>query len=839
MADINHLQDRFSGGELSPNMYARVTLQLYAKGLKVGTNVLPIPQGGARKRFGTRFSSILAQTEYKEIKPIMFEYLSEADYQVIVYDDNVDIYLEDRLVGTVAATGIIVQDIPNIDFTILEDKLRLTSWFHKPVELSRTSDPANIITAFAADPINTFTITTAINADIILPAKFEAGTTLPTTSPQILADRTYFIRSFGANTVAVYASAIEARNNENRFVISSLGVGVINMFTLNVWNVNDVAFKNVPTFDFDGGYDGATFTFTPGATTGSTTLTASAAIFTLEHVGGVYDGGGGSARITAFTSTTVVDIDVIEDFDAAAAIKGTLSSLKEPAWSDKRGWPRVCSSFQNRAFFANTELLPNGLWGSSINDYDDFDDSQTLDDNAISWYPTSDVANEIRFITPYKNMIVHTNAGSYSTPMNSPLAITPREFYLNLQDDTPSTEIQPVTIDNQVFAITGNDVYALIWNEGILGYSSILVSASSDHLINKPVSMTSFRDNETSGGRYVFITNEDGSMAMYQTLIAEEVSGWNPAITEQAYGDSSFRHVISNRSGRCWFVTERFIAATGTTYNIDGFDAADDWLLLTGSALSETEPMPLLFAGTTLPQTAPQIVAGKYYYGLSVGGSNVKIFPTQQDALDGVNYFEIQSAGTAATATDHPLTKKLILEELSNSLKSDCTIAETAAARNVVTGLSLFEAQTPNIKADGFTFDPNPIIGGNLNITIMGQSESITTSEIGFKVKLVAVPLPISIATGNAASTGNLTVPKHIRSVDLICTNTVGGKINKQNIVLNKLRQTSFVAPVGQTGKMEVSIMSGWDDFNTIPFTITHDEPYDFNLLGLFYKLEI
>ncbi|RKX22776.1 MAG: hypothetical protein DRP45_11105 [Candidatus Zixiibacteriota bacterium] len=819
-------------------MYARVTLDAYTKGLKVATNILPIPQGGARKRFGTRFSSILAQTEYVEIKPIMFEYLSEADYQVIVYDDNVDIYLEDRLVGTVGGTGIIVQDIPNIDFTVLEDKLRLTSWFHRPVELVRTSDPLNIITAFTADPINTFTITTAIDPDIILPAKFEAGTSLPTTTPQMLPDRTYFIRSFGANTVAVYASAVEARNNENRFIISSLGVGQIDMFTLNVWTVMDVDFKNVPTFDFDGGYDA--ITFTPGATTGSTTLTASAAIFTVEHVGGVYDGGGGSARITAFTSTTVVDIDVIEDFDAVTPIKGTLSSLKEPAWSDKRGWPRVCSSFQNRAFFANTELLPNGLWGSSINDYNDFDDSQALDDNAISWYPTSDVANEIKFITPFKNMVVHTNAGSYSTPMNSPLTITPREFYLNLQDDTPSTDIQPVTIDNQIFATTGNDVYSLIWDEAMLGYSSVLISSTSDHLIKKPVSMASFRDNRSSGGRYVFITNQDGSMAMYQTLMVEKVAGWAPAITEQAYGDSSFRYVISNRSGRCWFVVERFIAATGTAYSIDGFDIADDWLLLTGSALSETEPMPLLFAGTTLPQTAPQIKVNTYYYGLSVGGEMVKIFPTQQDALDGVNYFEIQSAGTAATATDHPLSKLLILEELSNSLKSDCTIAETAAPRDVVTGLTIYEAQTPNIKCDGLTFDPNPIINGSLNITAQGQSTEITTSQIGFKVKLTGVPLPISIATGGAASTSNLTVPKHIRSVDLLFANSVGGKINKQNIVINtKLKQTSFTAPVGKTGKMTVSIMAGWDDFNTIPFTITHDEPYDFTLLGLFYKLEI
>ena len=837
MADNNYQQDVFSSGELSPTTYARVTLRQYFKGMRVGTNILPVPQGGARKRFGTRFSAILAQTEYEEIKPIVFEYLSEADYQVIVYSDNVDIYLEDRLVFTVPNTGIIVQDIPNIDFTVIEDKLRLTSWFHQPIDISRASDDPNIITAFTADPFNTFTITDAIDPDIILPAKFDAGATLPTTIPQILQDRTYFIRSFGTNTVSVYASAIEARNNQNKFVIVDLGAGVINMYTQNKWSKLDTVFKNKPTFDFDGGYDA--ITFTPGATTGTTTLTASAAIFTAEHAGGVYDGGGGSARITVFTSATLVTIEVIADFDAAAAIEGRVSSLKEPVWSDKRGWPRVCSSFQNRAFFANTELLPNGLWGSVINDYDDFNDAETLDDNAISWYPTSDVANEIKFITPYKNMVVHTNAGSYSTTMNAELSITPRTFYLNLQDDTPATDIQPVTIDNQIFATTGNDVYSLIWNEAILGYSSILVSTLSDHLVRTPVTMASFRDNQTSGGRYVFITNQDGTMAMYQTLIAEEVQGWTPAVTQQAYGDSSFRYVFSNRSGRCWFVNERFIASSGTAYNITGFDAPEDWLTLDGSDLSETEPMQLLFTGAPLPQTSPQILPLVYYYGLSVGGENVSIYKTSEDAINDVNKIEIQSAGVGATATDHPLSKKLILEELSNTLKSDCTIAETAAPRSTVTGLSIFDAQTPNIKCDGLTYDPNPVIAGNLNITIMGQAELIDTSQIGFKIRSEVVPMPLSIATGGAVSTSNLAVPKHIRSVSMMFTNTVGGKVNKQNIVLKKLRTTSFAPPEGLTGMFEVSIMAGWDDFNKAPFSITHDEPYDFNLLGLFYKLEV
>jgi len=77
-------------------------------------------------------------------------------------------------------------------------------------------------------------------------------------------------------------------------------------------------------------------------------------------------------------------------------------------------------------------LLPNGLWGSVINDYNNFDDSQANADNAISWYPTSDDINFIRFIVPYRSLTIHTNSGVFSTPLNVEQAITPANFSLTI-----------------------------------------------------------------------------------------------------------------------------------------------------------------------------------------------------------------------------------------------------------------------------------------------------------------------------------------------------------------------------------------------------------------------
>lgn len=436
-------------------------------------------------------------------------------------------------------------------------------------------------------------------------------------------------------------------------------------------------------------------------------------------------------------------------------------------------------------------------------------------------------------------MIVHTNAGAYSSPMNDSVTITPKGFTLKLQDDTPSSNIQPVSIDNQVFVVNGNEVYSLIWSESILGYQSSVVSTISEHLIKTPVSMAAFNYAAAPGGRYVFIVNADGTLAMYQTLLSEEVSGWTPAALYQDYGDAKFRFVLTDKYSRCWFIAEREIAQAGTTYNITAFSSANNTLTAASSALSTTVPIPVLFAGTTLPTTTPQIVTTKYYWALADSGADVKIYGTQDNALNDNSQFVISSAGTAATMQIFPLTTKLVLEELSYDVKTDCAITENAAARSTLTGLTVFNAQQPVIKGDGVVWDQNAIIGSQVDISIFGVSDTVEYSEVGFNIELEIIPLPESISTGQTIQTSNLARPKHNRSISFLFYNTFGGKINNQDIALKKTRVQAFNPPEETTGWMHITTMSGWDDFMTPQFTITHREPYDFTLLGIFYDVEV
>jgi hypothetical protein len=111
-------------------------------------------------------------------------------------------------------------------------------------------------------------------------------------------------------------------------------------------------------------------TLTPAATTGSgIVLTASAAIFTANHVGAYFlldhSGTIGACQVSEFTDTTHVKVTIMNTFGNTTAT----SDWFEGAWSNARGWPRSVGFFQNRIIFGGTSYQPDTFWASQQENY--------------------------------------------------------------------------------------------------------------------------------------------------------------------------------------------------------------------------------------------------------------------------------------------------------------------------------------------------------------------------------------------------------------------------------------------------------------------------------------
>lgn len=843
-------QDNFTKGELSPYMYARASVNQYYNGMKTAQNVLTYPTGAAGKRFGTLFNSIVSTIpDVNSFFFQTFEYLNECIYQLVFYPLGIGIYLEGLLVNTVVTTLNATQ-VFNLINTVLNGTFRVTGQGFKPLDLNRISDPINTINSITS---NAFNITgNTFTAGLPIPIQFigtaGGGNRLPATTPQVVTGVTYFGWTQTANSMIIYNSAYDAKFGINPIILTDIGIGTNYINSMNTWVFASPIFKNLPVYDFNGAtisYD--TITFTPSAVNGAAvTITLSAPYVPLNssYIGGGFEGAGGIARITAVTDNQHFTVAVQKSFDSVVAILGSLVFLAEPAWSDARGWPQKCSSYQNRSLFANTVSLPNGFWASVINDYFDFNDLEGDPDDAISWYPSSDNVNYIRFIVPYRSVTVHTNTGIYSSPLSDVSAITPDNFSLQLQDSTPADVLQPRAIDNQVIVVSGNDVHTMLWDGINNAYTSDIVSVVNEQTIRDPVDETPYADLRRAGSRYIFIINANGSMAIFQTLLSQEVAGFTPHIMEQSYGEAQFRQCASSSDGRAWFITERDIATAQAPVSISGFTGST--LTATASGFSTTAATAITFTTTgTLPASTPALNTTQYFWAKGVTVNTFKVYASKADADAndgaGVNPFVFTSSGTSSNVVSWPTVSTFILEELNHDAYLDCAIyvnnnGSLSATANTGT---LFNGQDVKMLGDGFGFDA---IGFNNQVEFEahGVDVPVDIAYIGFPINLIIEPMPLSMSTGAIQKNTSLTQPKHIREVRFMFNNTIGGTINGVPIALNRFNASHIgEAPVPSNGIFRMSIEKAWDDFNNPSFTIEHNDPFNIELLGVFYSVDV
>jgi len=290
-------QDVFSRGELSPYMRARVSVNQYYQGLRTAKNVLTYPQGAAGKRFGTLYMAVLNAgiTNYDQIFFQTFQYLNECVYQILFRPLAIDIYLEGILIASVVTT-LDQTDVWNLDYTVIDNRFRVSGEGFRPKDLIRSASAANVLVSITA---NEFDLTTPVTSGLIVPVKITTSGTLPTTVPAVKAGVTYFAKYTSTTTAKLYATSKDAADDVNEFTLSSLGTCTNNIVPQNTWAFSNVTFKNYPVYDFNGGYD--TYTFTPSAISGAAvTLTSSTAIFHDYHVGGAYVGGGGTSASSTY-----------------------------------------------------------------------------------------------------------------------------------------------------------------------------------------------------------------------------------------------------------------------------------------------------------------------------------------------------------------------------------------------------------------------------------------------------------------------------------------------------------------------------------------------------------
>ena len=195
MARIVQFQTNFSVGELDPLLRARTDLEQYKNALETAENVTIQPQGGAKRRPGTKFIYDFGST-FTKFKLIPFEFSVNDSYLLVVVTGRIYVFKDGVLQQNINSSGndyiavaaITAGVIDDLNFTQAVDTLILVHEDMEPQRLLRNSDTSWTVGALAITntPKHAFTLTitagTNFNTSVahtkLVPSAIEGSVTI-------------------------------------------------------------------------------------------------------------------------------------------------------------------------------------------------------------------------------------------------------------------------------------------------------------------------------------------------------------------------------------------------------------------------------------------------------------------------------------------------------------------------------------------------------------------------------------------------------------------------------------------------------------------------------------
>lgn len=366
MAKFSVIKNNFSSGELSPILSTRTDVAQYSNGARTLFNVIPLVEGGVKKRPGTLFRGLFDGA----IRLIQFVSTSKNAFLIIMKANELIIYdPKTNQIKATVATPYAAYAVPDIQYIHTRYVMYFTHQNYKVSLLECSENFTNwAFKTMVFDVPPTDEVVSTPNV-ALTPSGKDVGAIISLIAanyPTWVATATYF-----QNDRVIYANA--------------------------TWRALKDNTNSQPK----------------GSSEDWLTVTGEQAnVFKAEHVGAIVQINGGYVRITEFNTPSQVMGEVVLELTAVVQAIAKSWVLKTSAFNAELGYPKCCSYFKQRLVFANTRKFPNKLWFSRTGDSSNFLETSE-DADAFSVVSSSDQSDSITFLAPQKGLVALTSGAEF------------------------------------------------------------------------------------------------------------------------------------------------------------------------------------------------------------------------------------------------------------------------------------------------------------------------------------------------------------------------------------------------------------------------------------------
>lgn len=428
------------------------------------------------------------------------------------------------------------------------------------------------------------------------------------------------------------------------------------------WTFRNVTFVETPYLD----QNTSSITMKADATTGSTTLHASANYFTASMVGAniwlgtkVKDSATnkdvqGYVKITGYTSAQEVTVSV------QSALSGTTATKLwgEGAFSDRRGYPSCVALYDGRLYYARTPYQPRNIYGSKPYAYETFTPAVDNEDDAGINIALATNANgdgsDIKWIIGASYLLCGTYGGEFVIRGTGDGAITPTDISARQRTNWGGEPVQPIVAGTFVHFLqrNGNKLRQFQYDYYYDAYKAVDVSIFSEHLLESPIKAMALQKNPDS---IIYLMREDGNVVMLTLEQDQSVQAWS-LLEEMGAKVESIQTIPSfdGNYDEVYMVMNRYVLDTTLTYACSNPDVDVD-NTYTGLRADEagTEIINLTYDGTNEVWVSDESTEYNTKLLVTSSNPNLTIVSTSTDARDeaGVETEILKYTGKTGTIT--------------------------------------------------------------------------------------------------------------------------------------------------------------------------------------------
>jgi len=813
MARVHPFQTNFTAGELTPKLAGQVDFKKYNNGVELMENMTVFPQGGASRRYGSRFVAEVKDSS-KTTRLIPFEFNIEQSY-ILEFGNNYIRFFKDN--GQITETAKTISAVTKANPAVVTSNSHGYSngdhvWIAGIVGMTRLNGRRFTV---ASSTTNTFALTgeNSSNYD----AYSSGGTAskvyeISTTFTEAMLYDLQFTQS--ADVMYIVQESIPPRK------LSRTGH--------TSWTLADVAFTNGPYLDVNT----TTTTLTPSsASTGSRNITASAVTgindgqgWLTSDVGRILKFNSGEAKITSRTNSTVVVATVTKAFTNSNAI----TEWQLGSWSATTGYPRTVSFFEQRLVFGGSTYYPQTIWASQSGLYENFDAGDGSAADGFIYTIAANKVNVIRWLAPARDLIVGTAGGEFKVGKPAGEPLEPDNVQITQQTTYGGYTTQPIQIGNSILFLQRQrkKIREFSYRFEDDAYLAPDMTLLADHITGTGIIDVDYAQEPFS---IYWAVRDDGTLLALTYQREEDVVAWSRNIL-----GGSYKLTFNGASG----VTDYLNDA-----NFNGF------ITITAHGLSTGDEIVYSAGGGT---KIAGLEEGQTYFIYKIDADKLELASTYKQAIDrtilqiadgvGASHTltaiaQVKSVSSISKASENQtwvITRRRInenivqyVEYLDPTLNMDSTLSALVNdGTTVVTGLNHLEGESVQVLVGDAVFPNQTVTGGSITVTLPSKA-SFKSIEIGLgyasKIKTLRVEAGSQAGTAQGRK-------KRYNEVMVRLLKTVGIKINGDQL---PFRTSS--TPMGQniaefTGDKRV-INLGWDRDGQIE--ILQEQPLPMTVLGI------